>query len=68
MSQYQQPFSFDGLPEIPKDFSADRQRVEDELYNREAGRLTINMLAKMIIFSSKWLIVVSQWDLNSTLN
>jgi len=39
MSQYQQPFSFDGLPEIPKDFSADRQRVEDELYNREAGRL-----------------------------
>lgn len=36
---YQDPFSFDGLPDIPSDFSADRQKIEDQLYQRESSRL-----------------------------
>lgn len=30
---------FSALPALPGDFSQDRQRVEDELYTRESGRL-----------------------------
>lgn len=39
MEQASQPVDFSQLPAMPGDFSADRQRIEDELYNREAGRL-----------------------------
>jgi len=39
LQQSQQPVDFSQLPAMPGDFSADRQRIEDELYNREAGRL-----------------------------
>lgn len=33
------PLSFDGLPDIYRDTSADRQRVEDAVYNRMTSRL-----------------------------
>lgn len=35
----QNPLSFDGLPNINRDTSADRQRVEDTVYRRMTGRL-----------------------------
>lgn len=34
-----QPFNFDGLPSLSNDFSADRLRVEQDLYNRGAKYL-----------------------------
>lgn len=40
-NQVQQPFNFDNIPKAPgvNDFSAERNRVEDALYNRATSRL-----------------------------
>ncbi|CAB4139853.1 Intramolecular chaperone auto-processing domain containing protein [uncultured Caudovirales phage] len=38
-SALQNPMSFDGLPNINRDTSADRQRIEDTVYRRMTGRL-----------------------------
>lgn len=39
MQQASQPVDFSQLPAMPGDFSADRQRIEDQLYGREEQRL-----------------------------